>query len=131
MKHWTDRWASRFASTVKRTAASILDQMKADFYEEEIEESRPILHPRLHSRAMARTTLVPLRASFSWVQFHLLAFKSLAMAEQLTLIDATLFNRIHWIEILNWSHELPCPNLDRSIDHFNKVSHVSCVMCQE
>ena len=109
MRHWTDRWASRFASSVRRKAQGLLDQAKADFYQ--IPLYKPLSSP---SNGSDRNTNMPL-----------LTFKSLALAEQLTLIDSALLNSIHWIEILNWSHDKNAPHLDRFIDHFNKLSEWS------
>ena len=53
-------------------------------------------------------------------------FKSEQLAEQMTLLDAELFQRIEIPEILLWvqeQNEDKSPNLTRFTEHFNKMSY--------
>lgn len=56
----------------------------------------------------------------------LLDLKSSNIAEQMTLLDAELFQKIEISEILLWAQE-QCeersPNLTRFTEHFNKMSY--------
>ncbi|XP_013420266.1 rap guanine nucleotide exchange factor 1 isoform X3 [Lingula anatina] len=57
---------------------------------------------------------------------HLTLFKSQDIAEQMTLMDAELFQRIEIPEMLRWSREQSeesCPNLTEFTEHFNKMSY--------
>lgn len=56
----------------------------------------------------------------------LLDFKSEQIAEQMTLLDAELFNKIEIPEVLIWAQEQNeerSPNLTRFTEHFNKMSY--------
>lgn len=58
-------------------------------------------------------------------QSTLFDFKSEHIAEQMTLLDAELFNNIEIPEVLIWTQEQDektSPNLTRFTEHFNKVS---------
>jgi Rap guanine nucleotide exchange factor 1 len=53
-------------------------------------------------------------------------FKSEAIAEQMTLLDAELFQKIEIPEVLLWAREQSeesCPNLTKFTEHFNKMSY--------
>lgn len=56
----------------------------------------------------------------------LLDLKSTEIAEQMTLLDAQLFQKIEIPEVLIWAQE-QCeersPNLTRFTEHFNKMSY--------
>lgn len=56
----------------------------------------------------------------------LLDLKSADIAEQMTLLDAELFQKIEIPEVLIWAQE-QCeersPNLTRFTEHFNKMSY--------
>lgn len=56
----------------------------------------------------------------------LLDLKSADIAEQMTLLDAELFQKIEIPEVLLWAQE-QCeersPNLTRFTEHFNKMSY--------
>lgn len=56
----------------------------------------------------------------------LLDLKSADIAEQMTLLDAQLFQKIEIPEVLLWAQE-QCeersPNLTRFTEHFNKMSY--------
>lgn len=56
----------------------------------------------------------------------LLDLKSAEIAEQMTLLDAQLFQKIEIPEVLLWAQE-QCeersPNLTRFTEHFNKMSY--------
>jgi hypothetical protein len=59
-------------------------------------------------------------------QYSLTDFKSEQLAEQMTLLDAELFQRIEIPEILLWvqeQNEDKSPNLTRFTEHFNKMSY--------
>lgn len=65
----------------------------------------------------------------------LLQFKSELLAEQMTLLDAHLFQRIDISEILIWAKEQnedSSPNLTKFTEHFNKMSYWarSCILKQ-
>ncbi|XP_077505045.1 rap guanine nucleotide exchange factor 1-like isoform X3 [Amblyomma americanum] len=65
----------------------------------------------------------------------LLHFKSELLAEQMTLLDAHLFQRIDISEILIWAKEQnedSSPNLTKFTEHFNKMSYWarSCILKQ-
>lgn len=56
----------------------------------------------------------------------MLEFKPEHMAEQMTLLDAELFNNIEIPEVLIWTQEQneeKSPNLTRFTEHFNKMSY--------
>lgn len=53
-------------------------------------------------------------------------FKSIEIAEQMTLIDLKLFNKIELSEVLLWStkqSEKFSPNLIKFTEHFNNISY--------
>lgn len=56
----------------------------------------------------------------------ILDFKSIEIAEQITLIDLKLFNKIELSEVLLWStkqSEKLSPNLIKFTEHFNNISY--------
>lgn len=59
-------------------------------------------------------------------QPSLLDLKSAEIAEQMTLLDAELFQKIEIPEVLIWAQE-QCeersPNLTKFTEHFNKMSY--------
>lgn len=64
--------------------------------------------------------------SLSAKNFSLLDFKSEQIAEQMTLLDSELFNKIEIPEVLTWAQEQNeerSPNLTRFSEHFNKMSY--------
>ncbi|XP_046398057.1 guanine nucleotide-releasing factor 2 isoform X2 [Ischnura elegans] len=76
-----------------------------------LHEAPPILLPSLHVYTR---------------QSSLLDFKSERVAEQMTLLDASLFARIEIPEVLVWAkeqNEERSPNLTRFTEHFNKMSY--------
>ncbi|XP_064458001.1 rap guanine nucleotide exchange factor 1-like [Ornithodoros turicata] len=65
----------------------------------------------------------------------LLDFKSELLAEQMTLLDADLFQKIEISEVLIWAkeqNEESSPNLTKFTEHFNKMSYWarSCILKQ-
>lgn len=65
----------------------------------------------------------------------LLSFKSEALAQQMTLLDNELFQKIDIPEVLIWAkqqNEERSPNLTRFTEHFNNMSYWarSCVLQQ-
>ncbi|KAF2362453.1 Ras guanine-nucleotide exchange factors catalytic domain [Trinorchestia longiramus] len=58
-------------------------------------------------------------------QYSLLDFKAYEIAEQMTILDAELFNKVELPEALIWSREQSeelSPNLTEFTEHFNKMS---------
>lgn len=56
----------------------------------------------------------------------LLHFKSIELAEQMTLLDAQLFMRLDSSELILWveeQNEDKSPNLTRFTEHFNNMSY--------
>ncbi|CAB3237158.1 unnamed protein product [Arctia plantaginis] len=68
----------------------------------------------------------PCYGSVSLRRDTLLDFKSIELAEQMTLLDAALFIRLTTAEVLLWPRdqsEEGSPNLTRFTEHFNKMSY--------
>ena len=82
-----------------------------------------------------RTRLLPdfdlANLSLSGRRPCLLNFKSLEVAEQMTLLDSQLFQRIDSAELLTWVQEQAedkSPNLTKFTEHFNNMSYWSRTM---
>ena len=63
---------------------------------------------------------------FSGKPSSLLQFKSLDLAEQMTLLDSQLFIRLDSAELILWvqeQNEDKSPNLTKFTEHFNNMSY--------
>ncbi|RNA20609.1 rap guanine nucleotide exchange factor 1-like isoform X5 [Brachionus plicatilis] len=72
----------------------------------------------------SRPQIIPY--SFAKKSQSILDFKSMEIAEQMTLIDLKLFNKIELSEVLLWStkqSEKLSPNLIKFTEHFNNISY--------
>lgn len=64
-------------------------------------------------------------SSFATHNKSLLSFKSMELAEQMTLLDAQLFLRLDSAELILWvqeQNEAKSPNLNKFTEHFNNMS---------
>uniref|UniRef100_T1J7M1 CRK SH3-binding GNRP n=1 Tax=Strigamia maritima TaxID=126957 RepID=T1J7M1_STRMM len=83
---------------------------------------------KCESKRRANATAVILLSSYGVTtrQSILLDFKSEQLAEQMTLLDADLFQKIEIPEVLIWAREQSeelSPNLTTFTEHFNKMSY--------
>lgn len=80
---------------------------------------------KLHKKRNNGSSLLPTRPVMTGLP-TLLDLKSMEIAEQMTLLDAELFQKIEIPEVLIWAQEQNeerSPNLTLFTEHFNKMSY--------
>ena len=83
-------------------------------------------HLDFGEHANIKIQITPYLNSYMKCQPNLLCFKSVDLAEQMTLIDLNLFLKIELSEVLLWStkqNEEFSPNLIQFTEHFNNISY--------
>ncbi|XP_078713491.1 uncharacterized protein LOC144932963 [Lampetra fluviatilis] len=83
-----------------------------------------VMARRAHAQATSGTPLASLAVSARPASVH--DFRSLELAEQLTLLDSELLQKIEIPEVLLWAkdqNDEKSPNLTRFTEHFNAVSY--------
>lgn len=90
------------------------------------EPSNKKAHLDFGDHANIKIQITPYLNSYMKSQPNLLCFKSVDLAEQMTLIDLNLFLKIELSEVLLWStkqNEEFSPNLIQFTEHFNNISY--------
>lgn len=80
----------------------------------------------LVKQAASQSTKLLSSYSFASKARSIVDFKAINIAEQMTLLDAELFDKIEIPEVLRWSREQleeHSPNLTKFTEHFNKMSY--------
>lgn len=114
---------------------SLVMELLTDFMSELVSDGELVLARALRSKFIEkyedrRSRLLPdldtSGLSQSSKQMSLLNFKSVEIAEQMTLLDAQLFLRLDSAELILWvqeQNEDKSPNLTKFTEHFNNMSY--------
>lgn len=124
----------QLARLLRKKLITKLDKKRLQEQEKETENlhklssniSKKTSHLDFGDHANVKIQITPYLNSFTKRTQNLLDFKSVDLAEQMTLIDLNLFLKIELSEVLLWStkqNEEFSPNLIQFTEHFNKISY--------